>query len=126
MKPVQIVWLALIASTVVYACVAVALITVFGVEIGGLPPVVMNVVGPLALGLMGFGLFARRRWLGLIPRDLPAHEREDQQQAVVISSLALIEGGGILMTTMGMIVGAPAWILVGAGAAVLVMVMARP
>ena len=126
MKPLQVVWLALIGGVVAYAGVAVALITVGGLEIGGFPPVMMNFIGPLALALMGFGLWARRSWVQRVPRDLPPDEQESRHQGIVIATLGLIEGGGILMTTTGMIVGAPAWILVGAGAAVVLMVMAKP
>jgi hypothetical protein len=80
----------------------------------------------LALVIMGLGLWMRRALLAQIPRDLPAGERETRSQTVTLASFTLIEGGGILMITTSMIVGAPAWILIGAGAAVLLMVMARP
>jgi len=126
MKPLRLIWAALTGGVTVYACVALALITVGGLEIGGLPPFMMNIIGPLALVLMGLGLWMRRAIPARIPRDLPAEEREGRYQAAVIASLALIEGGGILMTTVGMIAGTPAWILVGAGAAVVLMVMAKP
>ena len=126
MKPLQVIWLGLMGGLVAYACVAVALVTVGGLDIGGLPPIVVIVTRVLALVIMGLGLWMRRALLAQIPRDLPAGERETRSQTVTLASLALIEGGGILMITTSMIVGAPAWILVGAGAAVLLMVMARP
>jgi hypothetical protein len=126
MKIIQLIWLGLIGGLVAYACVAVALVTVGGLDIGGLPPIVVIATRVLALVLMGLGLFARRKWPSLIPSDLPASERASQEQTMVIASLALIEGGGILMITTSMIAGAPAWILIGGGAAVLLMVMARP
>jgi hypothetical protein len=126
MKPLQVVWLGLIGGVVAYACVAVVLIAVVGLELGGLPPIVVIVTRVLALVLMGLGLLARRKWPSLIPHDLPASERESQEQTMAIASLALIEGGGILMITTSMIAGAPAWILIGAGAAVLLMVLAKP
>jgi hypothetical protein len=126
MKPLQVVWLGLIGGVVAYACVAVVLIAVVGLELGGLPPIVVIGTRVLALVLMGLGLLARRKWPSLIPHDLPASERESQEQTMAIASLALIEGGGILMITTSMIAGAPAWILIGAGAAVLLMVLAKP
>ena len=126
MKPLQVIWLGLMGGLVAYACVAVALVTVGGLDIGGLPPIVVIVTRVLALVIMGLGLWMRRALLAQIPRDLPAGERETRSQTVTLASLALIEGGGILMITTSMIVGAPAWILIGAGAAVLLMVMARP
>ena len=126
MKPLQVIWLGLMGGLVAYACVAVALVTVGGLDIGGLPPIVVIVTRVLPLVIMGLGLWMRRALLAQIPRDLPAGERETRSQTVTLASLALIEGGGILMITTSMIVGAPAWILIGAGAAVLLMVMARP
>ena len=126
MKPLQVIWLGLMGGLVAYAFVAVALVTVGGLDIGGLPPIVVIVTRVLALVIMGLGLWMRRALLAQIPRDLPAGERETRSQTVTLASLALIEGGGILMITTSMIVGAPAWILIGAGAAVLLMVVARP
>ena len=126
MKPLQVIWVGLMGGLVAYAFVAVALVTVGGLDIGGLPPIVVIVTRVLALVIMGLGLWMRRALLAQIPRDLPAGERETRSQTVTLASLALIEGGGILMITTSMIVGAPAWILIGAGAAVLLMVVARP
>ncbi|NNF14629.1 MAG: hypothetical protein HKN72_15485, partial [Gemmatimonadetes bacterium] len=43
-----------------------------------------------------------------------------------IITLALIEGGGLIVITLSIVTGVATWALVGGGAAVVVMLMARP
>jgi len=124
MKIIQVIWLALMGGVIIFA--SIALIAFGGRPIVGVDPGILMFLGPVALVVMGTGLFMRRAVVERIPRDLPPEQREQRYLSTVVASLALIEGGGILLMMAGMIVGSPAWILVGAGAAVLLMVLARP
>lgn len=126
MKQLQILWAAMIGGVLVYAAVAYSLIVLGGIEFHAFDPAIMSVLGGVVLAWMVAALGVRRVMLARIPRDLPPEERRPRYLSTIVVVLALIEGGGLLMITFGMLVGAESWILVGGAAAAVFMVLARP
>ena len=125
-RVLQIVWLALMGGVVVFAAAAYTLLTVMDLGMGGLPPMVQRVVGPVAVVTMGGGLLVRRKLLEAIPAGARGEERSSKYQAAVISSLAVIEGCGLLVLVLGLVSNAPSWIPAGAAITIVMMVLARP
>jgi hypothetical protein len=125
-KGLQIIWLALMGGVVTFAGVAYVLLTVTDLEMPGLPPLVLRVVGPAAVVIMAGALLVRRKLLDAIPAGSGSDERLGRYQAAVITSLALIEGPGILIVALGLVSNAPSWISAGAAVTLMMMVLARP
>jgi hypothetical protein len=125
-RVLQIIWLALMGGVVTFAGVAYVLLTVMDLEMPGLPPLVLRVVGPAAVVMMAGALLVRRKLLDAIPAGSGSDERLGRYQAAVITSLALIEGPGLLIIVLSLVSGVPSWIPAGAAVTLLMMVLARP
>ncbi len=126
-RALTVVWLALMLGTGTYAAVAYALLASVAVDFQTpLGPEIMNVGGAFAVVQILGALMLRRRLVAGIPRDAPSDERLRRYYSACITSLALVEGGGILVVTLALVTGSASWALVGGGAAVVVMLMARP
>jgi cell shape-determining protein MreD len=68
----------------------------------------------------------RRKLLEAIPAGSKADDRLARYQAAVITSLALIEGPGLLIIVLSLVSNAPRWIPAGTAVTLLMMVLARP
>lgn len=126
MRQLQIIWAAMVGGVIVYTTIAYGLTVLGALEIDAFDPAIMNVVGAIAIVWMVAALAVRRALLARLPRNLPPEQRMPGYMSTVIVALGLIEGGGLLMITFGLIVGTPRWILVGGAAAAALMVLARP
>jgi hypothetical protein len=126
MQQLQIIWAAMVGGVLLYTTVAYGLVIFGALDIDAFEPAVMNIVGAVVMIWMVAALAVRRALLARIPRDLSPEERMPRYQATITVALALIEGGGLLMITFGLITGAAGWILVGGAAAAVLMVLARP
>lgn len=121
------VWMAMVGGTLLYTIVAYLLLLLGIVEAGGaLGPSVMNLVGAFAVVQIALSLLLRRRLVGAIPRNAPPEERMSRYFTACVITLALIEGGGLIVITLSIVTGVATWALVGGGAAVVVMLLARP
>jgi hypothetical protein len=125
-RVLQMIWIALMGGVLMFAAVAYTLLTVMDLQMAGLPPIVLRVVGPLAVVMMGGGLLIRRKLLEAIPAGAPGEERLSKYQAAVISSLAMIEGSGLLVIVLSLVSNTPNWIPAGAAITLLMMTLARP
>jgi hypothetical protein len=125
-KVLQIIWLALMGGVASFAIVAYVLLTVVGIEMPGLPPIVLRVAAPAAVVGMAVGLLVRRKLLDAIPASAQGEQRVASYQAAVIVGLAVIEGCGLLIIVLSLVAGAPNWIPSGAAITLLMMAIARP
>jgi hypothetical protein len=125
-KVLQIVWAAMLAGVVMLATVAYLMLTALGIEMPGLPPVVIRVAAPAAFVMIAAALFLRRKLLEAIPAGATSEERSTRYQAAVISSTALIEGCGIFVIVLSLVAGEPRWIPTAAVITILMMVVTRP
>lgn len=126
-KSLTVVWLALVAGTALYAGVAYVLLIMGIVDLETpLGPDIMNIGGAFAVVQILAAMVLRRRLVAAIPRDAPDEVRLQRYYTACVVTLALVEGGGMLVVTLALVTGIASWALVGGGAAVLVMLMARP
>jgi hypothetical protein len=125
-RALQIIWLALMGGVLSFAAVGYILLTVVGIEMPGLPPIVLRVVAPAAVVVMAGGLFLRRKLLEAIPAGVRGEARLARYQTAVIVSLAVIEGQALLIIVLSLLSNEPNWIPTGAAAALLMMTIARP
>jgi hypothetical protein len=125
-KVLQIIWIAFMGGVVSFAVVAYVMLTVIGIDMPGLPPIVLRIVAPAAVVMMGAALLVRRKLLEAIPAELRGEVRLARYQTAVLPSLALIEGCGLLILVLSLVANEPNWIPTGAAATVLMMVIARP
>ena len=75
---------------------------------------------------MAGGVFIRRLMISKIPTQAPAQERLSSYRTASIVALALMESGGLIVITLGLLSGAATWVLAGGGAAAVLMFLARP
>lgn len=125
-RVLQIIWLALMGGVVLFGVVAYVLLQVMDLQMPGLPPIVMRVVGPSAVVMMAGALMVRRKLLEGIPAGSRADDRLTRYQAAVITSLALIEGPGLLIIVLSLVSNSPSWIPAGTAVTLLMMLLARP
>ena len=125
-RQLRIVWAGMIGGTVTYTAVVYVLISTGTVEMAAFGPDVMNVVGAVVMLQMVGAVFLRRRLVAAIPDDAAPEVRQARYGSATIIALALMEGGGLLLITFGMMTGAATWVLAGGGAAAVLMLFARP
>ena len=125
-RTLQIIWAAMVAGVVIYTAVVAVVMRTGSTPSASLDPSIMNLIGAGVLAYMVGGVFARRTMVERIPRDAAPEARMGAYQTAVIVGLALSESGGLILVTMGMLTGAPTWVLAGGGAAAILMFMARP
>ncbi len=126
LRAARTVWLALTAGLAIATIAVFCLLTVGGLHVDALPPA-GALGGAVAEAVaVAAGMLVRSRMIAAIPRDADEETRLAQYLTAVIIGLALIEGGGLFMITLGLIADAPGWVLAGGVAAVWMMVLGRP
>lgn len=125
-RTLRIVWVAMLLGLLGYAVVAYALMSIGLFEMNAFGVDVMNIVGAFVILQLLVAIFLRRRMVATIPDAAPLKDRLARYGRANVVGLALMEGGGLLVISFGMISGAPQWVLAGGGAAAAVMLMARP
>lgn len=126
LRTLRIIWVAMLLATLGYTGIAFILMSMglFGGD--ALGPDVMNIVGfVVILQLLG-SIVLRRHLVAAIPAEAPVEDRLTRYANATIVGLAVMEGGGLLVITFGLLSGAPRWVLAGGGAAAAVMLMAKP
>lgn len=126
MRSLTLIWAALCGGVLGYTGIAWGLIEAGATPETSLPPSVMNFAGPVVLAWMLASLFARRWLVSRLPDEAAPEIRFQRYQTAVIVGLALIEGPGLLMVTLGLITSSSSWVLAGGGAALVLMLMAKP
>lgn len=126
-QTLRVVWMAMVGGTLLYTLVAYVLLLAGVIDVGSaFGPEVMNYVGAFAVAQIVVSLVVRRRLVAATPPGASREERMNHYFTACVVTLALIEGGGLFVITFSIITGVATWALVGGGAAVVVMVMARP
>jgi len=125
-RDIQIIWLSLVGGVSIFTAIAYALLTLADVGMGTIPPTVMPWAAAVALAMMLAGLGLRRRAAGRVPGDGTELERLRSYFAAALPALALIEGAGLSLIVLSIVADAAGWTLAGGGAAVGMLVIARP
>ena len=125
-RQLRIVWAAMIGGTVAYTAVVYVLLSTGTVDMAVFGRDVMNVVGAVVMLQMVGAVVLRRRLLSGIPRHAEPEVRKARYTSATITALGLMEGGGLLLITFGMMTGAATWVLAGGGAAAVLMLFSRP
>ena len=126
LKQLQVIWGALVAGVVLYTAVIFGLMTAGGMSFDALDPTIMNLVGAGVMLYMAGAVFARRLLIAKIPAQAPAEDRLASYRTASIVALALMESGGLIVITLGLLAGAALWVLAGGGAAAALMFLAKP
>ena len=126
LKQLQVIWGALVAGVVLYTAVIFVLMTAGGVRFDALDPAIMNLAGAGVKLYMAGVVLARRLLIARIPAQAPAEERLASYRTASIVALALMEAGGLIVITLGLLSGASLWVLAGGGAAAALMFLAKP
>ena len=126
LRELRIVWVAIAGGTVLYTLVAFGLVATGVVAMQGLPWLPMDVVGAAMLLYLAGTVFVRRRMVAGIDRDASVERRTAAYATAVIVGLALTEGGGLFLITLGLVTGSATWILAGGLGAAAVLWMAHP
>lgn len=122
----KLVWGALVGGVVLYTLLLFGLMTAGVLEVASLDPHIMPWVGAGVVVYMGAGLLLRRSMIAAIPPDLDDGARLAQYRLAILVPMALMESGGLVLVTLGMLTGTAYWVLAGGGAAALLMFLARP
>lgn len=125
-KTLQIIWAALLGGTAGYTAVVAVVVQLRVVDAPALPPGVMAIAATVAVLHMGVGTVARRRMIEAIPTDAPHDARFAKYQMATIVGLAILEAGGLLVITLGILADSTTWVLAGGGASLWTMALARP
>lgn len=125
-RRLRIVWAAMVGGTLAYTAVVYVLLSNGTVDMAVFGRDVMNVVGAVVMLQMVAAVVLRRRLVAVIPDDAEPELRQARYGSATIIALALMEGGGLLVITFGLMTGSATWVLAGGGAAAVLMLMARP
>jgi hypothetical protein len=109
-----------------YTVISICLLTIGGVHFGVIGPTPVRVGAVVAILYMAAAVLVRRRLVTSIPRGADDETRLGRYQAATIVGLALLESGGLVVITLGMLADAPGWILAGGTAAIWMMILGRP
>lgn len=126
LRELRVVWAAILGGTVLYTLLAFGLVASGTVDMGGLDAISMNVAGAVVLLYMAGTVVVRRRMIGQIDPDDPAELRRSAYATAVIVGVALTEGGGLILITLGLVTGAATWILAGGLGAAFIILLAKP
>ena len=126
LRQLRIVWGAMIGGTVTYTAVVYVLTATGTVEMAAFGQDIMNIVGAVVMLQMVGAVVLRRRLVAAIPSHAEPDVRRSRYASATIIALALMEGGGLLLITFGMMTGSATWVLAGGGAAAVLMLFARP
>jgi hypothetical protein len=125
-RSLQIVWVALMFGLATYTIVAYCVLAFGMIETPMLPTSVLRIAGAVAGAIMLGGLFARRTMVQAIdPSASPAERLRDYARATIMG-LGLVDLGGFLMVTLGIVSAAPMAPLVVGSAGVGALALARP
>ncbi len=122
----RVIWMAMIGGTASYTLVIFALVSLGVISVDALPAAVVDGAGGLAILIMGGALFLRRALVARIPSSADRDARITQYATATIVGMVLMESGGLIVITLGLVSSSPTWILAGGGAAVGMMALARP
>ena len=125
-KTLQIIWAAMLAGVVAYTAVLFVVLRLGMVEMPVLPAWVMTVGASVVLVYMAGVTVVRRRMVEAIPAGAAQDTRFAQYQTATIVGLALLEGGGLLLISLGILADSSIWVLAGGGASLWMMALARP
>lgn len=126
MKQLTTIWAALVGGVVLYTGIIGGMLATGRLVMSNLDPAVMNYVGAAVIVYMMVAVFARRTMLAQIPADADPDERFQRYRLVTIVALAMMETGGLVVITAGMMAGSAQWVLAGGAAAAGTMYLARP
>ena len=102
-KTLQVMWGALMAGVLSYAVVAYCLVVFGGVVLSLAPRRALTFVGPVAVFGMVVGAMVQQSLGRAIPRDLDPTQRMARYASAVIVGLAVTEGCGLLVVTLGLL-----------------------
>jgi hypothetical protein len=125
-RQLRIVWLAMCVGVATYTVVIFALVSAGTLALGVLDKSIVNVVASGVIVYMAAGLAVRRAMIARIPAGADPQARLAKYWTATIVALALMESGGLIVITLGMLASSPTWILAGGGAALGMMLLARP
>lgn len=120
-----LVWGLLVGGVATYTLVVYGLLQFGTLEFGLIGRDVVNVAGALVLVYL-CGAVALRRMMVARIRSEPGPRRAARYQSATLVVFALMESGGLVLVTLGMLADAPGWVLAGGGAAATLMYFARP
>lgn len=126
MKQLTTIWAALVGGVLLYTAVIGGLLAAGSLDAGNMDPALMNYVGAGVIVYMAVAVFARRTMVAQIPSAASPEERFRQYRVLTIVALALMETGGLVVVTFGMLAGSATWVVAGGAAAAGTMFMARP
>ena len=124
-RSLTIIWAALCSGVALYTLVVFGLTLTGSVE-PALPGIAMTIAVPFALLWLGAITLFRRSAIRNLVAVLEPPQRFEKYRIMVITMLAMMEFGGLMMITVGLMTGEPGWVLAGGGAATFLMVRARP
>lgn len=122
----QVVWGALVGGVVLYTLLLFGLMTAGVLDIATIDPAIMTWVGAAVVVYMGAGLLVRRSMIAAISPEMDRERRLAQYWLAILVPLGLMESGGLVLVTLGMLTGSAMWVLAGGTAAALLMFLARP
>lgn len=122
----QVIWGALVGGVVLYTLLIFVLMTAGTLDIASLDPSIMNMVGAAVMVYLVGGIIVRRTMVGAIPDDADRSDKIQRYRVAIIVPMALMESGGLIVITLGLLSGSATWVLAGGGAAAALMLMARP
>ena len=125
-KTLQIIWAAMLAGVVAYTAVLFVVLRLGMVEMPVLPAWVMTVGALVVLVYMAGVTVVRRRMIEAIPAGASQDTRFARYQTATIVGLALLEAGGLLLISLGILADSSIWVLAGGGASLWMMALARP
>ncbi len=126
LRQLRLIWAALVGGVATYTLVIFGLMKSGSLGLGTLDPSLMNIIGGLVVLYMAAIVLVRRMMIARIPADADSNDRLARYRVATIVGLGLMESGGLIVITLGMMSDAATWVLAGGGAAATLMFMARP
>ena len=125
-RQLRLIWLALMGGVATYTLVVVGLVGTGAIDMGLIAAPVVRLAAMAVLVYMFAGIPLRRAMLTRIPPDAEPERRLALYRGATLVGLGLIESGGLMIITLGMLASSPRWVLVGGASAVAMMIAARP
>ena len=125
-RTLLIIWAAMLSGVVTYTAVVFVVLRLGVMEMPALPSWVMTAVASALLIYMGGVTVVRRRMVEAIPAGIAQDARLARYQTATIVGLGLLEAGGLMLISAGILARSPTWVLAGGGASLWMMALARP
>ena len=125
-KTLQVIWAVMLAGVVTYTAVLFVLVRLGMVDMRVLSPSILTVGAAAVLVYMAGVTVVRRRMIEAIPAGASQDTRFARYQTATIVGLALLEAGGLLLISLGILADSSIWVLAGGGASLWMMALARP